>query len=124
MLARRSVPGPLLFGRCHAVAPAAPLPGSGVVPTESARGHRLYVAGDIVACSRCGAYSARGTRSQLYNLCDPEQLEDTPQRKWRRDNFMAGIHPKGAKSNPAISVPRPLEVTDEAVQWLGLISIS
>ena len=59
----------------------------------------------------------------MFNDCDPELLDDNPQRKWRRDNFMRGVHPRGVQGNPALPVPRRLRVTDEAVQWLGLISM-
>ena len=111
------------LARINAVVPDYPLPGSGEVPASSARGHILYVSGDVVACSRCGAYSSRGPRSQLFNYCEPKLIEDNPQRKWRRDNFMRGIHPRGPKGNPEIPYPSRLMVTDEAVLWLGLLHV-
>ena len=89
----------------------------------SARGHVLHLSGDIVGCSKCGAFSARTARTQLFWECDPEAaLGDNPQRKWRRDNFMKGRHPKGGKALP-LPVPRRLLVTDDAVQWLGLLAV-
>ena len=109
--------------RASAVRPRAPLPKTGEVPTVSARGHALYISGDLVGCSKCGAFSARTARTQLFWECDPKAaFSGNPQRQWKRDNFMRGIHPKGGKV--PIPVPRRLLVTDDACQWLGLLSIS
>ena len=107
--------------KAGAVVPREPLPRSGEVPPMSARGHVLYLAGDIVGCSRCGAYLATPARAQFFWECDPDAPHGNPQRKWRRDNFMKGVHPKGGKA-PPLPTPRRLQVSDEAVQWLGLFA--
>ena len=108
--------------RANAAPPSTVLPADEVIPFEAFRRRILYRAGDVVGCMRCGSFSERAHRSQLYNVCEgPKAFEGNPQRKWRRDNSASGRHPKEGRKHP-IPTPRRMLVSDPAVQWLGLTS--
>ncbi len=115
---------PRLAAPCRATAapPSTVLPSDGdaFVPPEAARGHILYRAGEILGCTRCGSFSAKAARSDLYGTCDPQAPVSSPRRRWRRDNFASGRHPSDGRKHP-IPMPRRLQVSDPAVQWLGLL---
>ena len=82
-------------------------------------GHRLWMTGSVVRCSRCGCY----TRKRIKGLSGdcPGGIPDTAHgTAWRKENLSAGRAPKAAAT--AAPIGRPFRLTlQQWLAWKGLL---